>query len=407
MENIFALNMFQNGSTDNVNSRDRFGQTALHFAAESNDETLVAQLLDRGANVDAEDIVEDTPLHLAAMDNNGSSHYRVIETLLKSGANVNAANNVGYTPLFWLAIKGSFDLVQLYLNFNPDVNLTFGGGCNILFPAICYEQDVDVVQLLIDFGIDVNHGNDEGEVPLHCACARLSNKKFNLIKCLLKNNANANAAASDGLTPLIHAVDNKLGKKTMKKYFFFLMEHTDFNVTRQDVNIFTYYDKPLLEYLWKMILEHLAKLEILEIPVNSVYLNIISGKKEFNNYYKLCQAELLTAKNTKLINSWLTYLNLLVDSRKNLKNYARNKDFIKVFKKSDCKNNFPIYGAIMNKNLSKGIERRKLMDKSASVLSNCLPIFSPTHLVIRDTLDCIMSSENLSVFCKSFQKYKL
>ncbi|MBL9136829.1 MAG: ankyrin repeat domain-containing protein [Verrucomicrobiales bacterium] len=73
--------------------RDAFGNTALHWAALSSNERIVAQLLEAGFDARATNNAGATPLHYGV----GSGH--VVELLLKAGANPNARSVAGGTPL--------------------------------------------------------------------------------------------------------------------------------------------------------------------------------------------------------------------------------------------------------------------------------------------------------------------
>lgn len=106
----------------------------------------------------------------------------------------------------------------------------------------------------------------------------------------------------------------------------------------------------------------------------------------------------MRAKSTKLKNSWVTFFNLLVDSKKKLKSYAGNQNLVDDFQNTDCLWNFPIFGSKMIKNLRNGIERRKVFDESCELLSKALPIFNLNHLVVRDTLDCLPTMDS-TTFC--------
>ncbi len=82
-----------------VNSRKgTSGWTALHFACEANQVAVAELLLDRGADVNA--VTTDwgaTPLHLALSGN--SKAVLLVALLLQRGANPNAQNRDGVTPL--------------------------------------------------------------------------------------------------------------------------------------------------------------------------------------------------------------------------------------------------------------------------------------------------------------------
>lgn len=220
---------------------------------------------------------------------------------------------------------------------------------------------------------------------------------------MLKKGLNMSAVNHRGSTPLMDAVACYSiwithDEETLKKKLKFVMEHTDFSKVYERRNILTFTDEPRLHYFWKMLWEHLAKLEALEVPVNQAIVKAIKYRGESNGLYKLCQEELLMAKNTKLKFSRVSFFNLLADRDKKLKNYAGNKYLVTDWRKKKCEKNFPIYGALIDVRMRKAIQKRELFDKSCKLLSKCLPIFDCFHLILRDTLDYITSMKDLSKF---------
>lgn len=85
--------------------------------------------------------------------------------------------------------------------------------------------------------------------------------------------------------------------------------------------------------IYKNIVEHVAKLKILKLTVSSSLLNIISGENESQCYLTACIEELKNAKNLKLHNCWVTFLNLLIDHECKLVKYAGNDDLVIDFQK--------------------------------------------------------------------------
>ena len=80
----------------NVNERDRFGGTALHWAAFNGLPAVVSLLLERDADVNARDnITGATPLHDAA----GAGPLEVVALLLSASPSLNARDNQGRAPL--------------------------------------------------------------------------------------------------------------------------------------------------------------------------------------------------------------------------------------------------------------------------------------------------------------------
>lgn len=92
---------------------------------------------------------------------------------------------------------------------------------------------------------------------------------------------------------------------------------------------------------------------------------------------------------------------MIVDHESKFVKYAGNKDLRKDFEKNV--QNFPIYGAMMQSNVKIGIKQRILLDKAANVLSYHLPVFNPTHLIFRDTLD-LFCEEDLKKLCENFNQ---
>lgn len=389
-----------------VNKKDHIGETALHKAALKNNFSKVLRLLSWGADVNARDDMAMTPLHIAALGNKGESHLQVVEILLKNGAHVNARDTwIGATPLFFFIEKCNVEMVKFLLTFKADFNDVDKSGQNLLFPAAVNNDNVEVLHLLIDLGLNVKHRSHNGDTPLHSACKFTKIDNTEIIKVLLSNGANLNAINLDGSTPLIAAVRTEVRRHEEKlvKSFTFIVQHSNFNVSVHNyVDILTFDNKHARypDYFWKIILHHFAKMQALDIPLHPNILDAISRENKCNYHFELYKEELLMAKNTKISKSVVTFFDLLVADKKRLRKYAADKDLVDYFSKSDCVKKFPTYGALMANNFRKGIERRALFNKSTILLSNnCLRIFNSMHF-IKDILECITSKKDLLKFCE-------
>jgi len=78
-----------------VNAKNQFGATPLHFAAKQGHKNLAALLITEGADTNAEAYDKSTPLHSAVI----SGYKEVAELLIANGADVNAKGYEGTTPL--------------------------------------------------------------------------------------------------------------------------------------------------------------------------------------------------------------------------------------------------------------------------------------------------------------------
>lgn len=380
-----------------VNTQDQDGLTALHNAAKRNDVSEVKNLLSLGAYVDVpEDENHQTPLHLAALESEEDSHFDTIKLLLENGADHSCRDDDGRTPLHDLVLKDNVKTIRLLLNHNADVHAKSDSfGSTPLNEAVFVEK-YEIVKLLIEHGSDVNnHSDEDGSTPLHEAC-RNSESDLRIVKFLMKNGADVNAPDFKGRTPLMNELTCDFLDKNILK---FLLKYSDVNIIDEFGNniLFLVENRELL----KIVLEHIAKLRALDLPVSSEVLKYTS--RDHRTYFKKCTKELTLAKSTKIENSWITFFDVLVDGRRKLKNYAGNKDLVESFESSKCKKKFPIYGKQMKKNMEKGIKKRELFDESSILLSSFLPVFNPDHLILRNILDCVLSTKDLSKLCEKIE----
>ena len=101
-----------------VNSKDGYGNTPLHWAASSGHTNIVEHLLSKGAEVNSKAGDGRTPLHWAALH----GHRKTVVYLLGRGAEVNSKTLSGSTPLLCAASNGHTSTVEYLLNKGAEVN---------------------------------------------------------------------------------------------------------------------------------------------------------------------------------------------------------------------------------------------------------------------------------------------
>eukprot|EP00904_Undaria_pinnatifida_P006985 jgi/Undpi1/3416/HiC_scaffold_16.g06789.m1 len=79
---------------------------------------MLELLLSAGANINAQNIVGDAPLHKAALNGRALS----TDYLLRSGANVNIRNEFAQTPLHAACVSGNIEVVQRLVQGGADTN---------------------------------------------------------------------------------------------------------------------------------------------------------------------------------------------------------------------------------------------------------------------------------------------
>ncbi len=174
-------------------------QTPLSLAAMEGDEATVKMLLEQDdVEIDSRDKYGQTPLAWAA--ENG--HRLVGHILLEHGANIDARDDYGRTPLSRAARAERNGVVRLLLYiYRPDVNSRDEYGATPLSRA-SEGDDEDIVELLLVHGAKVNSTDERGRTPLARA-ARNGNKA--MVKILLEHGAEADPRDENGWTPLTNA----------------------------------------------------------------------------------------------------------------------------------------------------------------------------------------------------------
>lgn len=147
-----------------VFSRDKFGNTPLHIAAEHNKPEIAALLLANGADVNAKVSNESrnagqTPLTLAL---NSYEHKEMLELLLTHGAEVNVLSS-GMTPLS----------IAVNRNLSDDVELLLANGADpdwqgLLHFAVLHDR-TKILEILLDYGADPNAKDWAGHTALYYA----------------------------------------------------------------------------------------------------------------------------------------------------------------------------------------------------------------------------------------------
>ncbi len=174
----------------------------LLAAAEDGDATAVAVALRAGADLEARDDRERTPLLLAVTEN----HLSVARLLIYLGADPDALDDRHDTPWLVTGVTGSVAMAEVLLPAKPDLRIRNRFGGVSIIPA-SERGHVDYVRRVVKTDIDVNHVNDLGWTALlEAVILGDGGKRYQeIVKILLDAGADRNLADRNGVTALAHA----------------------------------------------------------------------------------------------------------------------------------------------------------------------------------------------------------
>lgn len=137
----------------------------------------VEKALKAGADANARGKHNNTPLHnlfsqmvqaQKAYKESPGAFIDIVKLLIAAGANVNAKDDVDRTPIMYAAAGEFTEIVKLLIAAKADVNIQHRGGGTALIEAVV-AGNPDIVRLLIAAGADVNKKNKFNETALSTA----------------------------------------------------------------------------------------------------------------------------------------------------------------------------------------------------------------------------------------------
>lgn len=204
--------LLMNGA--DLEARDLIGQTPLSCAAEKGCREVVILLLKNGAQLEAGDFSRRTPLSYAAK----GGHPDVVNLFLEKGAELEAEDSEHRTPLFHAARReldstpfsftartGNVGVVNLLLDKGAALDSRDWKSQTPLFHAV-QSRDVAVVELLLDRGAKIELRDSDDETPLSLAVRATD---VEMVDLLVKRGAEVNARVRHGEPLLLIAAEKE------------------------------------------------------------------------------------------------------------------------------------------------------------------------------------------------------
>jgi ankyrin len=203
-----------------INARNGEGCTPLHrslieltddFADSHFD--VIQLLLEHGADVEALNDEHLTPLHVA-------TRYpcsRAVRILLKHGANIHARNKADQIPLQNLLADISddgpgtyaIDVIRSFLEHGMDVDSSMNGSHSTMLHMASYWRNLELIQLLLNHGANINAQSTEDQTPLQKLGANIwdhrpQDDEIEIIRLLLDRGADADSSMDSNHSTMLH-----------------------------------------------------------------------------------------------------------------------------------------------------------------------------------------------------------
>ncbi|XP_043466720.1 putative ankyrin repeat protein RF_0381 [Leptopilina heterotoma] len=454
-----------------INAMTHFGETSLYLAAKKGNVEMCQMLVNKGADVN---IVKDnsgTPLHIAAR----KGRKEVVEFLLENGAKTNAIDTFRHTPLHFAAMGGSSDIVKIILKFNDKIksrhvvdvyiNAVTNDGLTALYFA-AKKGNVEMCQILVNKGADVNMGHRRFGTPLHIAARK---GREEIVKLLLENGGKINALDIETHRPLHSAAIGgssdivkiilKFGSKINSRdengrtALFYASDYGNVEVVKillefgSDINIPNYdkrtplndamkclefynehiNDSDLLsgcesdsdssEYIslgpetrirrYLSVIE-ILKLHVIKLKAANLFVSkrnsfLVNRNSEEKDFQDECEIEVASMKCEKISDSNISFYDVLEKNTNSLANFMRNGNLVQVFESEDYKSQFPIYSSMIERNFKRGMLKKDLIEKRNKVFSLLCGKFSQLPEYCKEQIFSYLSDKELKIFVKAYQ----
>ncbi|MBC5768076.1 ankyrin repeat domain-containing protein [Ramlibacter albus] len=149
----------------------------------------------------------DESLNRAALAATKARNTPLALSLIARGADVNWQDEIRDSVFLYAGAEGLTEIAQAAIAAGADLKSTNRYGGTALIPA-CHHGHVDTVRLLLTTKIDVDHVNNLGWTALLEAVilGDGSPRYVEIVQMLVTRGANVNLPDRQGVTPLQHAV---------------------------------------------------------------------------------------------------------------------------------------------------------------------------------------------------------
>ncbi|MFO1445125.1 ankyrin repeat domain-containing protein [Bacillus sp. Bva_UNVM-123] len=175
----------------------------LQQAVEHGEANKIKELLKEGANINGQDIEGRTPVMIATYNNDAE----MVKVLIEAGADVNIRDHMKNNPFLYAGAEGYLEILKLTIAAGADPTITNRYGGIAIIPASERGHIEVIKELLTNTDIDINHVNNLGWTALIEAIILNNGNETQqqVVQLLVDYGADVNIPDHDHVTPFQHA----------------------------------------------------------------------------------------------------------------------------------------------------------------------------------------------------------
>jgi ankyrin repeat protein len=169
----------------------------LRLAIDTGNKELIALLVDRGADINRRNQMEETPL----FETLGRNDPEIIRLVVEKGADLTAVSSYGQTVAITAIHMGRLEALKIFLSKGVYVNFEDATGKNLVFHA-AGSPNPAVMRLLLEMGGEKNRADRDGVTPLIQA---VIGEQLENVRIILEKGADVHVRDQRGRSPLMIA----------------------------------------------------------------------------------------------------------------------------------------------------------------------------------------------------------
>jgi ankyrin repeat protein len=180
------------------NAQAESGMTALMYAAEMGDTTMIKLLVLNGAETELAPVENTSPLIAAVLN----QQFDAAHVLLKNGANPDRRDNYGGSPLIYSAALNDYRIADLVMFFGGSDSIRDRDGNDALMTSVFFGH-LETSDVLLQNGLSPDSRDNLMRTPLMVAAQQGDTA---MMRLLLEYGAGKELTDGKNYTPLAHAI---------------------------------------------------------------------------------------------------------------------------------------------------------------------------------------------------------